>query len=264
MGFDSIFNITYSPELSMTVPIKDNLEFLLSASKDIQENKVKTQSKTSNKDSNAFDAVLEDAVSSTQTLDKAQIQILLLSMRMQMNNRLFSIATYDKKDSNPVTPFSGLMNINITGSLPEPSASKIEHQPQKNDKILPSDDIDTIINHAADRFSVDPDLIRGVIKAESNFNIHSTSPKGAMGLMQLMPATAKDLGVGNPYDPYENVMGGTRYLKGLLDRYDGDVDRALAAYNWGMGNVEKHPYRLPRETRTYIARIKQYFFEAKA
>jgi len=121
-----------------------------------------------------------------------------------------------------------------------------------------------IITQAADRFSLDPDLIRGVIKAESNFNIHSTSPKGAMGLMQLMPATARDLGVGNPYDAYENVMGGTRYLKGLLDRYDGDVDRALAAYNWGMGNVEKHPYRLPRETRSYVARIKQYFFEAKA
>jgi hypothetical protein len=250
----------------MTIPIKDNLDFLLSTSKDIQENKARTQSQTSDKDSSAFDVVLKDAVSSTQTLDKEQIQILLLSMRMQMNNRLFSIATSDKKDSNTVTPFSGLMDMkmNITGSLPEPSASKIERQPRKNDNIPPSDDIDMIISNAADRFSVDPDLIRGVIKAESNFNIHSTSPKGAMGLMQLMPATARDLGVGNPYDPYENVMGGTRYLKGLLDRYDGDVDRALAAYNWGMGNVEKHPSRLPRETRTYVARIKQYFFEAKA
>jgi len=59
-------------------------------------------------------------------------------------------------------------------------------------------------------------------------------------------------------------MGGTSYLKGLLDRYDGNVDLALAAYNWGMGNVEKHPDRLPRETRTYVSRIKQYYFEAKA
>ncbi len=248
----------------MTVPIRDNMSFVLSTSKEIQEYKSKTQNQTGDKDNIAFDAVLKDAVSSAQSLDKEQIQILLLSMRMRMNNRLFSIATYDKKDSNAVTPFSGLMNMNIEGSLPEPSASKIELQPRKNDNIPPSDDIDMIINQAADMFSVDPDLIRGVIKAESNFNIHSTSPKGAMGLMQLMPATARDLGVRNPYDPYENVMGGTRYLKGLLDRYDGDVDRALAAYNWGMGNVEKHPNRLPGETRTYVSRIKQYYFEAKA
>ena len=248
----------------MPVPIKDNADFVLSTSKEIQEYKSKNQNQTGNKDNISFDAVLNDAVSSTQSLDKEQIQILMLSMRMQMNNRLFSIAMYDKKDSNLVTPFSALMNMNITGSLPEPYPSKMQHQPQKNDSVPPSDDIDTIINQAADMFRVDPALIRGVIKAESNFNTRSTSPKGAMGLMQLMPATARDLGVRNPYDAYENIMGGTRYLKGLLDRYDGDVDRALAAYNWGMGNVEKHPNRLPSETRTYVSRIKQYYFEAKA
>lgn len=82
--------------------------------------------------------------------------------------------------------------------------------------------------------------------------------------MQLMPATARDLGVRNPYDPYENVMGGTRYLKAPLNRYDSDADRAFAEYNWGMGNGEKHPKRLPSETGTYISLIKQYYFQAKA
>jgi hypothetical protein len=248
----------------MTVPIRNNIDVLTSTSRDILEYKLKMQGQAGGKDAVTFDTILKDAMSSAPTLDKEQINMLLCMMKMQMNERLFRVVTDDKKGGDLHRPFYGLINKNITGSLPEPSASKLQHQPQKNDNIPPNGDIDAIISQAADRFNLDPDLIRGVIKAESNFKIHSTSSKGAMGLMQLMPATAKDLGVKDPYDPYENVMGGTRYLKGLLDRYDGNVDRALAAYNWGMGNVERSPDRLPLETRTYISRIKQYFFEAKA
>jgi hypothetical protein len=221
------------------------------------------QGQAGGKDTGTFDTILKDAMSSAPTLDKEQINMLLFMMKMQMNERLFRVVTDDKKGGDLHKPFYGLINKNFAGSLTEPSASKLQQPPQKNDTIPPNGDIDAIIHQAADRFSLDPDLIRGVIKAESNFKINSTSSKGAMGLMQLMPATAKDLGVNNPYDPYENVMGGTRYLKGLLDRYEGNVDLALAAYNWGMGNVERYPDRLPRETRTYISRIKEYFFEAK-
>jgi soluble lytic murein transglycosylase-like protein len=102
---------------------------------------------------------------------------------------------------------------------------------------------------------VDSSLIRSVIQAESGFDPDATSPKGAMGLMQLMPDTARGLGVTDAYAPEQNIMAGTRYLKYLLDRYNGDVPLALAAYNWGMGNVERGTGRYPEETREYISRI---------
>jgi soluble lytic murein transglycosylase-like protein len=121
-----------------------------------------------------------------------------------------------------------------------------------------------IIQQASKTYGVDAELIRAVIRAESNFKNESTSPKGAMGLMQIMPETAKDLGIRDAYDPRENIMGGTRYLKGLLDRYRDDVPTALAAYNWGMRNVERRPEKLPRETRVYINRIQQFMGEGKA
>jgi hypothetical protein len=117
-------------------------------------------------------------------------------------------------------------------------------------------EIDRLIQAAAKKHGVDPALVKAVVQAESNFDPGSTSSVGAMGLMQLMPATASELGVTNAYDARQNVDGGTRYLKRLLVKYNGDVKRALAAYNWGQGNVDrKGTTRLPSETRTYVRRV---------
>lgn len=117
--------------------------------------------------------------------------------------------------------------------------------------------LDPIIAKASRKYGVDVGLIKAVIKAESDFNPQAVSHAGARGLMQLMPATARSLGVSDSFDPEQNVMAGTRFLKDLLKRYDGNVDAALAAYNWGPGNVDKRPDHLPRETRDYLARVKE-------
>jgi soluble lytic murein transglycosylase-like protein len=107
------------------------------------------------------------------------------------------------------------------------------------------------------RHAIRPDLVRAVIQVESGFNPRALSPKGAMGLMQLMPATAARLGVRDAFDPADNIRGGTAYLRQLLDRYQGDEELALAAYNAGSGAVERYGQKVPpyRETRDYVKRV---------
>lgn len=122
--------------------------------------------------------------------------------------------------------------------------------------------IDDIIQEKSLKYNIDPKLIKSVIKAESNFNPNAISEKGASGLMQLLPSTAKDLGVNNIFDAEENIEGGSKYLRQLLDRYNGDIKKALAAYNAGLGVVDKYDNIPPiPETNNFINNVLESFSE---
>lgn len=118
-------------------------------------------------------------------------------------------------------------------------------------------DYEELIQAAAQRYGVSAHLVKAVVTAESDFDPQVVSGAGAMGLMQLMPGTARDLGVKDPFDPAQNIDGGTRYLAQMLDRFDGDEKKALAAYNWGPGNVERGG-RMPAETRNYLKKVSNF------
>jgi len=145
-----------------------------------------------------------------------------------------------------------------------PSAAPTSTKQLREFPAHPVTDLSTVVNEASGRYRLDPDLVNSVIKAESGFNVRAVSPKGAQGLMQLMPGTASQLGVPNAFDAQANIEGGTKYLRELLERYNFDLIKALAAYNAGPQRVEHFggvpPYY---ETRAYVARVVRDFNKKK-
>jgi soluble lytic murein transglycosylase-like protein len=143
-----------------------------------------------------------------------------------------------------------------TGSATAPATARLAPTPVK----LPPAELDSLVQQTAEKHHVDPNLVRAVISTESNWNASAVSSKGAKGLMQLIPSTANKLGVGNAFDPAQNIDGGVRYLGMLLERYNGNLNKALAAYNAGPGLVDRLG-GVPnlRETRNYVQKVKSTY-----
>ena len=125
-------------------------------------------------------------------------------------------------------------------------------------------DYEPLIVQASTKYSVDPDIVRAVIKVESNFNNHAVSPKGAQGLMQLMPQTARELGVADPFEPESNIHGGVLYLSRLLDTLNGNLALSLAAYNAGLERViARKEIPAISETRNYVKQVMSQYSKLK-
>jgi hypothetical protein len=221
----------------------------------------------------SFADMLEDVVNrqasgkpGIDSLSKDRLRMLaeMVSIRMGYSV-LNSLGSGDRESEDaspvPVSLFSGLSPCSSARGIEQADPELGGFTTEPSSSGHGENEFASIIDRASRRYGVDSSLIRSVISAESGFDPRATSPKGAMGLMQLMPDTARGLGVRDAYDPEENIMAGTRYLKYLLDRYDGNVPLALAAYNWGMGNVERGTGRFPEETRGYVARIMRSYRE---
>jgi soluble lytic murein transglycosylase-like protein len=152
--------------------------------------------------------------------------------------------------------------IYVNGDSPKrKTGSTISSAPAAQSANAPGDHLDQIVQKAAERHNLDPALVKAVISTESDWNPSAISRKGAVGLMQLIPATAERFGVGNAFDPAQNVEGGTSYLKSLLDHYNGDLTKSLAAYNAGeravdeSGGIPAYP-----ETERYVQKVTDAYF----
>ncbi|MFE4140510.1 lytic transglycosylase domain-containing protein [Peribacillus sp. YIM B13472] len=197
-----------------------------------------TDGSVTNTNTNSSRSVFQDMLSELVSGDALE------STSQKLGSLLSNVVTETKSFLQP----GGLTSMNINPISTAHANNQSSSETATN--------YDHIISRAASLYNLPEKLIKSVIKQESNFNPEATSYAGATGLMQLMPATAKSLGVDDATDPEQNIMGGSKYLSQMMARYDGDIQVALAAYNAGPGNVDKYNGIPPfKETQNYVQKV---------
>lgn len=207
-----------------------------------------------------FDQMLDDAkmAEAAVAIDRLIAQSNGGSVDMSLVQRLFDQNGINiELCRNTVSPSATVNNTAAYSGSPAINSGSVKLEASG---LSCSADLDAIFNEAASKYGVDAKFLKAIAKCESDFSTECTSRSGAMGIMQLMPQTAASLGVTNAYDPYQNIMGGARYISEKLTQYNGDKSLALAAYNAGSGNVAKYGGIPPfKETQNYVAKVMAYY-----
>lgn len=207
-----------------------------------------------------FDQVLDDAkmAEAAVAIDRLIAQSSGGSVDMSLVQRFFEQNGINIELCSSTAPQSA--SVNNTAAYSGSSAINSGSVKLEASGLSCSADLDAIFDEAASKYGVDAKFLKAIAKCESDFSTECTSRSGAMGIMQLMPQTAASLGVTDAYDPYQNIMGGARYISEKLTQYNGDKSLALAAYNAGSGNVAKYGGIPPfKETQNYVAKVMAYY-----
>ncbi len=207
----------------------------------------------------AFGSVQSDAGQNSSSSSIFQIMLEELGGQSSLIDSLSSSASnFNKTESLRYDGSNGVFEPSSLAAILAASGKIVTDS--SGNTATGNEQYSDIIKQAADQYDLPEDLIAAVIKQESNFNNEVVSHAGAQGLMQLMPGTAKFLGVKDSFDPAQNIMGGAKYLRQMLDQFDGNIELSLAAYNAGPGNVKKYDGIPPfKETQQYVGKVLGYY-----
>ncbi len=216
---------------------------------------------TPDKNNLIFNQVLDSAVNSMKNIENTYFKAVDIAQlaQLQLLQGLFSIDEEQTGDSF----FTDVQKFDLLPKIASQQSQILDKYYSVQQPLLIASEpkgrgeIEKMIDQVAKKVNLAPELIHSVVSAESAYDPAAVSQVGAQGLMQLMPETADELGVQDSFDPMQNLLGGSRYLKQLMVKYAGDLDSALAAYNWGQGNVDRKGLeQMPQETRNYLAKVK--------